>query len=72
MPSYAYTMGIKNIVQAKMILLIASGKQKSDILYKALCGPVTPSVPASILQLHNHLIIVGDLAALSGLNEKII
>ncbi len=66
-PTSAYTMGIKNIVQAKMILLMVSGEEKADIMYEAFCGPVTPAVPASILQMHNHVVIVGDQAALSKL-----
>lgn len=67
-PTSAYTMGIKNIVQAKMILLIVSGEEKADIMYEAFCGPVTPAVPASILQMHNQVIIVGDAAALAKLS----
>ena len=42
-PRQAYTMGIKTIMQAKTILLIASGADKARILREALCGPVTPS-----------------------------
>lgn len=64
-PKQAYTMGIKNIMQAKKILVIASGKEKADALYKALYGPITPSVPASILQLHNDVTIIADEPALS-------
>ena len=66
-PRQAYTMGIKNIMQAKKILLVVSGEDKADILYKTLKGPVTPLVPASILQLHNDVTIVADEAALSQL-----
>lgn len=62
-PRSAYSMGIKSIMQAKHILLIASGEKKADALYKALYGPVTPLVPASILQLHNHVTVVADRAA---------
>ncbi len=64
-PRFAYTMGIKSIMQAKTILLIASGEAKADAIYNTVCGPVTPAVPASILQLHNNVIIVADEAALS-------
>ena len=64
-PKYAYTMGIKSIMQAKTILLVASGKGKADALKKTILGPVTPQVPASILQLHNDVIIVADEDALS-------
>lgn len=57
-PKKALTMGIKSIMQAKKILLIASGEDKSDILHKALYGAVTPEVPASILQMHPDLTVV--------------
>ena len=67
-PRFAYTMGIKSIMQAKTILLIASGEAKADAIYNTVCGPVTPAVPASILQLHNNVIIVADEAALSKVN----
>ena len=46
-------MGIKSIMKAKKILLIISGKEKAGIVKEAFFGPVTPKVPASILQLHN-------------------
>ncbi len=58
-------MGIGTIIRAKKILLMVSGEDKAEILYNALCGPVTPKVPASILQLHPDVIIVADEAALS-------
>ena len=64
-PRYAYTMGIKTIMQAKKILVVVSGEDKADIVAKAFFGPVTPEVPASILQMHNDVTIVGDEAALS-------
>lgn len=68
-PRQAYTMGIKNIMQAKKILVIVSGADKAQILEKVLYGPITPEVPASILQLHNDVTIVADEAALSCLTE---
>ena len=64
-PKYAYTMGIKTIMQSKKILIVVSGADKADIVKEAFLGPVTPSVPASILQMHNDVILVGDEAALS-------
>ncbi len=64
-PRQAYTMGIKTIMQAKTILLIARGADKARILRAALFGPVTPQVPASILQLHNNVIVVADEAAMA-------
>ncbi len=63
-PRYAYTMGIRNIMEAKKILLIASGKAKAEALKAALDGPVTPKVPASVLQLHRDVVVVADEDAL--------
>ncbi len=64
-PRQAYTMGIGTIMRAKKILLTISGADKADILHEVICGPVTPHVPASILQLHPDVIIVADEAALT-------
>lgn len=66
-PRQAYTMGIKTIMQAKKILLVVSGEDKAETVKKAFFGPVTPKVPASILQLHPDVILVADEAALSAL-----
>lgn len=64
-PKQAYTMGIKTIMQAKKILIVVNGENKADIVERAFFGPVTPEVPASILQLHNDVTLVGDGAALA-------
>ena len=64
-PKQAYTMGIKTIMQAKKILIVASGEDKADIVRAAFFGPITPKVPASVLQLHNDVTLVADEAALS-------
>lgn len=64
-PKQAYTMGIKTIMQAKKILIVVNGENKADIVDRAFFGPVTPEVPASILQLHNDVTLVGDEAALA-------
>lgn len=64
-PRKAYTMGIRPIMLAKKILLVASGEHKAGILHRALFGPVTPQVPASVLQLHSDLTVLGDEAAMS-------
>lgn len=64
-PRQAYTMGIQSIMHARKILLIASGADKAEAVYKAFFGPVTPQVPASVLQLHQDVILVADEAALS-------
>ncbi|MDR2559433.1 MAG: glucosamine-6-phosphate deaminase [Oscillospiraceae bacterium] len=59
-PTSAVTMGIKTIMQAKKIIVIASGSEKTNILKKALYGAITPRVPASVLQLHWDLTVVTD------------
>ncbi len=63
-PKQAYTMGIKTIMQAKKILIVASGEDKAEIVHDAFFGPITPKVPASVLQLHNDVTLVADEAAL--------
>lgn len=66
-PHHAYTMGIGTIMKAKKILLAVSGRDKAKILQEACLGPITPRVPASILQLHPDVTVVGDAEALSSL-----
>ena len=63
-PRYAYTMGIEQIMQSKKILMIVTGEDKARILYDACFGPVTPALPASILQLHRDFTLVADENAL--------
>lgn len=63
-PKRAITMGVKAIMQARSIVLCASGARKADILQKVLFGPVTPEVPGSVLQMHPRLIVVADTEAL--------
>lgn len=62
-PVNAYTMGIDAIMRAHRLLLLANGQGKAEIMYKALCGPITPTVPASALQLHGDLTVIVDEAA---------
>ncbi|MCR5255544.1 MAG: glucosamine-6-phosphate deaminase [Acetatifactor sp.] len=64
-PKQAYTMGIKTIMQAKKIVVVVNGANKAQIVKDAFFGPVTPLVPASVLQLHNDVTLVGDKEALS-------
>lgn len=64
-PRQAITMGIKSIMQARHILVVVSGTDKAEIVKRAFFGPVTPKVPASILQMHPHVSLVADEAALS-------
>ena len=70
MPKRAVTMGVGTILEAKRILLLATGEAKADILAKAVEGPVTSMVTASSLQLHQDCTIVVDEAAGSKLQEK--
>ena len=64
-PKQAYTMGIKTIMQARKVLMVANGAGKAEIVKKAFFGPVTLEVPASILQMHPDFTLVGDEDALS-------
>jgi len=62
-PTQGITMGIKTIMKARKILLLASGKEKAKATTKALEGPVTKRVPASILQLHPMVTVIVDKEA---------
>ena len=64
-PRQAYTMGIGTIMLAKRILLVVSGEDKAKAVKDSFFGPITPSVPASVLQLHPNVVVVADEAALS-------
>ena len=63
-PRQAFTMGICDIIQAKKVVMVVSGEDKADAVQKAFFGPVTPEVPASILQLHPDFTLIADEAAL--------
>ena len=64
-PTHAVTMGIKTVMNARSIILMALGKGKADIVKTAFTGPVTPEVPASVLQLHPNVEIYLDYDAAS-------
>ena len=64
-PRQAYTMGIKTIMSAEKILMVVNGKEKAETVRDAFFGPITPKVPASVLQLHKNVIVVGDEEAFS-------
>ncbi len=66
-PRFCLTMGIGTILEARTILLLASGKEKAGIVARAIEGPVSASVPASALQLHPQVKIIIDDEAASGL-----
>ena len=64
-PRQAYSMGIQTIMLARRILIIISGEDKAEAVKQGFFGPVTPQVPASILQLHPDVSLIADEAALS-------
>ena len=68
-PKQALTMGIGTIMKARTILIVASGADKADAVRRAFAGPITPDMPASLLQLHPDVTLVADEAALSKLKE---
>lgn len=70
-PTQAYTMGIQTIMNAKRILVVVSGSSKAEIVEKAFFGDVTPQVPASILQMHPDVTVVGDEEAFAKIADRI-
>ena len=64
-PTHAVTMGIKTVMQAKSIILMATGPAKAPIMKQMLQGPVTEEVPASVLQLHPDVTVYMDFEAAS-------
>ena len=68
-PRQAYTMGIGTIMAARKILVVVSGADKAGIVKKAFTGPVTPAVPASILQMHPDVTVVCDAQAYAELEK---
>lgn len=64
-PTQAYTMGCQTIMEAKSVVLLATGKNKAQIVKEAFTGDVTPQVPASILQFHKNATIIVDAEAAS-------
>lgn len=66
-PKEAYTVGIKTIMKSKGIMLLAFGSKKSDAIKKALNGPITKDVPASVLREHKNVTFILDRDASQGL-----
>ncbi len=62
-PEQALSMGIRNIMHSKKIILMASGQNKAKAIRAMLKGPVTPELPASILQLHQDVTLIIDETA---------
>lgn len=69
-PKFAITMGVGTIMEARMCMLLASGKRKAEILVRAIEGPVTTSIPASMLQLHPNVTVIVDEEAATHLKQK--
>ena len=68
-PRQALTMGLATIMEARRILLLASGRAKTQVVQRALYGPISEEVPASILQRHNNVLVLLDEAAAGGSNR---
>jgi len=68
-PHYAVTMGVRTILEARRVVLMAWGQHKADIVREAVEGPVTPQVPASFLQEHDHCTFVLDASAAGALTR---
>jgi glucosamine-6-phosphate deaminase len=68
-PQFAISMGIKTIMHAKKVLLLANGENKAEAIYKALFDGIRPEIPASILQLHQDLTVIVEEKA-AGLIKK--
>lgn len=64
-PRKAFTMGIRDIMQAKKIVILASGANKAEAVRKMVRGAVTEQVPASVLQLHPDCTLIADKSAAS-------
>jgi len=71
-PRQAITMGVGTILKARIIVLIAKGKDKADIVRRALEGPVTTECPASLLQTHPQLVVMLDREAASELSPAVL
>lgn len=69
-PTQAITMGLGGIMKAKKILLVANGEKKADIISKLAEGKISTKIPASILQVHNNVLIIVDEAAGSRLKKS--
>ncbi len=70
-PRFAISMGMKTIMHARRVVLLANGKNKAEAIYKAIYGGVRPDAPASILQLHRDVTVIVDKDAASLLPETL-
>lgn len=70
-PRYAISMGIKTIMLAKKVVLLANGRNKAEAIYNTVCGSISPSAPASILQLHRDATVIVDKEGASLLPDQV-
>ncbi len=70
-PEKALTMGIKTILEARFLLLLATGENKAKALFKSLTGPVSIKIPGSALLLHPRVVVIADLEAGKLLKENL-
>ena len=68
--SFAITMGVGTIMEARRCLMLVSGAEKADVVRRMVEGPVTSEVPASALQMHPRATAILDEAAASGLKRR--
>jgi glucosamine-6-phosphate deaminase len=69
-PTHAVTQGLGTILEARHLVLLATGAAKADAVAAALTGPVTPDCPASVVQRHRQVTVVLDPAAASVLQWR--
>ena len=69
-PKKAITMGTGSIFKARKIVMLACGEDKADAIYNTVYGKITPKIPASILQLHDDVVLILDEAAASKLSPS--
>lgn len=70
-PRQAISVGIRTIMQARRILLLANGPGKAKAVYEMICGQITPAVPASVLQLHPDVTVIVDREAADRLPAQV-
>jgi len=71
LPGYSLTLGIYNIFKAKRVLVLASGKEKSEEVKDFIEGYITKLLPVSILKLHKDLTVILDEGSANTLNKEI-
>lgn len=65
MPTHAVTMGLADIMAAKEVILVATGKHKAEVMAELFHSPVTEAMPASVLKQHHNVLILMDEEAAS-------